>query len=58
MVGRETIMNGKGDKRRPMSVTREEFEANWEAAFGPKPGSKKRRKAIKKSVPQLRAPRT
>ena len=51
-------MNGKGDKRRPMSVTREEFEANWEEAFGTKPGGKKRRKASTKSTARVRAPRT
>jgi hypothetical protein len=51
-------MNGKGDKRRPMAVTREEFEANWEAAFGPKPGGKKRRKASKKSTARVRGART
>jgi hypothetical protein len=28
--------NGKGSKRRPMQVGREQFEANWEAIFGKK----------------------
>ena len=27
---------GKGSLRRPMQVSREEFEKNWEAAFGEK----------------------
>jgi hypothetical protein len=27
-------MNGKGDRRRPCSVSRRQFEENWEAAFG------------------------
>ncbi len=30
-------MNGKGDKPRPLSVPREQFETNWESAFGKKP---------------------
>ena len=25
---------GKGDKRRPMAVTRQQYEKNWEKAFG------------------------
>lgn len=29
-------MNGKGDKPRPFSVNREEFESNWERVFGNK----------------------
>jgi len=24
---------GKGDNRRPMRITKEEYDANWEAAF-------------------------
>ena len=29
-------MNGKGDKRRPMTVQQELFADNWERAFGEK----------------------
>ena len=29
-------MNGKGDKRRPMQTGLEQFENNWEMAFGKK----------------------
>ena len=29
-------MNGKGDKRRPQRVDREQFESNWDKAFGKK----------------------
>jgi hypothetical protein len=28
--------NGKGDKQRPGSVTRDEFASNWERTFGQK----------------------
>jgi hypothetical protein len=49
--------NGKGDGRRPMSVTQSEYESNWELAFGkktskggftivPPPKSKKRRELL------------
>lgn len=26
-------MNGKGDKRRPRQVSREQYDANWDAIF-------------------------
>ena len=29
-------MNGKGDKRRPMTVQYDLFESNWDRAFGKK----------------------
>ena len=29
-------MNGKGDKRRPMTVQQELFASNWDKAFGKK----------------------
>lgn len=29
-------MNGKGDKRRPMTVQHDLFESNWDKAFGKK----------------------
>lgn len=29
-------MNGKGDKRRPMQTGLEQFENNWDTAFGKK----------------------
>jgi len=29
-------MNGKGDKKRPMQISTEKFEANFEAIFGKK----------------------
>ena len=29
-------MNGKGDTPRPLSVPRQEFESNWDLAFGQK----------------------
>lgn len=29
-------MNGKGDKTRPLSVSREVWEKNWESIFGKK----------------------
>lgn len=30
------MSNGKGSSRRPCEVSREQFEANWGAAFGKK----------------------
>lgn len=30
-------MNGKGDKRRPMQISQEELDANWDAIFKQKP---------------------
>ena len=27
-------MNGKGDRPRPMDISRQQWEANWEACFG------------------------
>jgi hypothetical protein len=30
------MSNGKGDKRRPMQISREEYARRWEAAFGKK----------------------
>ena len=30
-------MNGKGDTRRPMQTGLEQFENNWDKAFGKKP---------------------
>jgi hypothetical protein len=29
-------MNGKGDSRRPMQISHEEYEKRWEAIFGKK----------------------
>jgi len=40
-------MNGKGDKPRPMQISREQWEANWEAIFGPKA-----KRAGKKTAPR------
>ena len=31
-----TVMNGKGDKQRPSSVSREQFDENWDKAFANK----------------------
>lgn len=36
-------MNGKGSKPRPLSVSRDEFAANWERIFGKKPAPKRRK---------------
>ena len=36
-------MNGKGDKRRPMDVSRAQYEANWDACFGAKRKPRKKR---------------
>lgn len=33
-------MNGKGDKRRPMQISQEELDANWNAIFKQKPNEK------------------
>lgn len=33
---RKKGQNGKGDSRRPMDVSREEFEKNWDLLFGKK----------------------
>jgi len=30
------MSNGKGDKPRPMTISREEYEQRWNAIFGPK----------------------
>ena len=27
-------MNGKGDRPRPMEISRQQWEANWDACFG------------------------
>ncbi len=35
------MSNGKGDKRRPMQISREEYARRWEAAFGKKQKRKK-----------------
>ena len=43
-------MSGKGDKRRPCLVPREEYEKNYEAVFGKKkhkPTGKRKRKTSK-----------
>jgi hypothetical protein len=38
-------MAGKGDKRRPLSVSQKQFEDNWDRAFGVRGKKKiKRRK--------------
>lgn len=33
---------GKGDKPRPMSISRDEWEKNYRRIFGPKPTRKKK----------------
>lgn len=42
-------MNGKGSTPRPLSVSREQFEKNWAAAFGKKK-TKKSKKSKKKKA--------
>lgn len=37
--------NGKGDNHRPLSVTRETWNKNWDAVFKPK--KKKQKKNVK-----------
>ena len=32
-------MNGKGDKRRPQSVSNEQFASNWDTIFSGKPNA-------------------
>lgn len=32
-------MNGKGDKRRPQSVSNKQFASNWDAIFSGKPNA-------------------
>ena len=39
-------MNGKGSKPRPMQISRAQYEANWEAIFGP-PKAKRRKPRAK-----------
>jgi len=39
-------MNGKGDKPRPMSVDREQFDANWDTIFGGKDAKHRRETEI------------
>lgn len=45
-------MNGKGSKPRPLGVSREVFDSNWDAIFGKKPKKEKKKspKADKKPV--------
>jgi hypothetical protein len=44
-------MNGKGDKRRPMQISRKEFEKKWDDLFGIKE-EKPKREEKKKKYPQ------
>ena len=47
------MSNGKGDTQRPMSVSREQYEENWERAFGKEHGEcfpKKRSMMMKSST--------
>lgn len=49
MAASTTSSNGKGDKARPFSVSRETFEANWDAIFAkrsPQPLSSGRPRGI------------
>lgn len=43
-------MNGKGSTSRPLSVTRETYEENWERIFGKKKKSSKLKKTRKKKA--------
>ena len=40
-------MNGKGDKTRPLTVSRKIWDENWEKIFGKKKSKKKKKKNIK-----------
>ena len=56
-------MNGKGDRPRPLAVSREQYEANWEACFGkskPKRSKPKPKVASpsNSAAPDRHAPRT
>jgi len=36
--GKRIFAMGKGSKRRPRAVSRDQFDKNWERVFGNKPG--------------------
>lgn len=41
------MSNGKGDNYRPLSVSRETWNKNWDAVFNSKPKKKKKKKNAK-----------
>ena len=47
---------GKGDTRRPMRISQEEYDANWEAAFGTGGDQTNSREDLKVSEEPTRQP--
>ena len=41
---------GKGDQQRPLSIPKEQFEANWDAIFKPNPLAVKVVKQIEEAI--------
>lgn len=41
---------GKGDQQRPLTIPKEQFEANWDAIFKPNPLADKLVKQIEESI--------
>jgi hypothetical protein len=41
---------GKGDQQRPLTIPKEQFEANWDAIFKPNPLADKVVKQIEKAI--------
>lgn len=47
------MSNGKGSKPRPLSVSKEEFEKNWEQVFGKRKNEEEDEEAYQKIVQEL-----
>ena len=41
---------GKGDARRPLTIPKEQFEANWDAIFKPNPLADKILKQVEEAI--------
>jgi|DEB0MinimDraft_6_1074348.scaffolds.fasta_scaffold86645_2 hypothetical protein len=51
-------MNGKGSKQRPLSVSKDKFDSNWDSIFGKKLETKVRKETPKHGLTSVHLDKT